>query len=59
MVKAIEKDKQKSRQLANFNRRYVDDNDKDIKMPDVKHMAFIDDAFISERTTFTQSRSGI
>ena len=45
--------------LDNFDKKYFGDSDKDTEMPDVKHITTINNPFISERTTTTQSKSSI
>lgn len=48
MLKLIEKNNYKNLYLANFNKKYLDDNDKNTKMPDTKYIIFINDPFINK-----------
>lgn len=53
MLELAKKGDYKNLHLVNLDRRYPGDNDKDTKIPDVKHIIFISDYSISERTTST------
>lgn len=59
MLEPTEEGDYESLHLANFDRRYQDNNNEDTKMPDVKHITRLSDSPISEHTTFSQLRSGI
>lgn len=59
ILEIIEENHYKSPHLANFDRKYLDDNDENIKMPDVKQITPISDLFISERTIFIKSNFDI
>lgn len=39
--------------LANLNRTYLGNNDKNIEIPNIKQITPLSDTFISERTTST------
>lgn len=62
-VKAIleptKKDNYKSLHLNNFDRQYLVDNNKDIKMSDIKYIIFISDLSTNRRIIFTQLKLGI
>lgn len=59
MLEPTKKNNYKSLYLANLDRKYLDDNNEGIKMPNIKHISSISDLFINERTTFTQLWSQI
>lgn len=48
MLKLIEKNNYKNLYLANFNKKHLDDNDENTKMPDTKYIIFINDPFINK-----------
>lgn len=48
MLKSTKEGDYKSLHLANFERKYLSDNDENTKMPDVRHITPISDLFISE-----------
>lgn len=49
ILEPTQKGNQKNLYLANLDRRYPGNNDKDMEMPDVKHITSICDSYISER----------
>ena len=51
MLKQVEKINYKSQYLDNLDRKYLEDNDKDKEMSNVKYISPINDHFISECTT--------
>lgn len=53
ILEPAEKSNYKSLHLNKFNRRYLGNNDEDIKMPDIKHIIPRSDHFISKRIIFT------
>lgn len=59
MLEPIKKGDYKNPHLANFNKRYLGDNDENTEMPDIKYITSINNFFISECTTFIQFKSSI
>lgn len=59
ILKQTKRGNYKSSDLDNLDRKCTINNDKDIKMPDDKHITFINDFFISKCITSIQLRLGI
>lgn len=59
MLEPAKKDDYKSPHINIFDKKHLSNNDENMKMPDIKHIIFINDHFISERTISTQLNSSI
>lgn len=59
MLKPSKKSDYKSLYLGNFDRKYLDNNNKNMEILNIKHIIFINDFFISKYTIFTKLNLGI
>lgn len=53
ILELIKKSNYKSLYLANLDKKYLDNNNKNIKMPDVKYIIFLSHLFINKYTIST------